>query len=242
MGRESSATNAIDGEHISPASVDTDDIPIDSWERWAPKNIGFLNNGVFRSHQIGGLDRGDSTIGDGAIQTTRGVVKISTGSGSGAGSSARTRSIIYSPNDGQISPTFSGNEIIFGCPVRVIDGPDNHITYITLGNGSIESGDKGFGFKIINGELQGLVHDGTAETTTTLIESSTYSPGDNEDYIAEFSDADREARYFVNGTQEGSISSGLPVGTSRLEAEWYIENTTDTEHRMWFTSCRLGVT
>ena len=81
--------------------------------------------------------------------------------------------------------------------------------YITVGG--VQGGSAGYGFKIVNDKIYGVVHNGTAETTVELQTVATsnyniqarYRPGN-------------KVIFFVADVEKGVITTGLPQNTNVL--------------------------
>jgi len=95
-----------------------------------------------------------------------------------------------------------------------------------------------FGFAMKGGDLVGTVADGSTEATTTLVSgatSGTYR------LRAEFNSG-TEAVFYVDGTQQGTISSNLPTGTNFINwlNTYHVENASSTDRALEVTTGRAG--
>ena len=81
----------------------------------------------------------------------------------------------------------------------------NQTVYLTIGG--VVSGNEGYGFKIINGNLYGVTHDGTTENTI-LLQTISASTGYNIE--ARYIPSDKVI-FLVNSIEKGVISSNLPI-------------------------------
>jgi hypothetical protein len=130
---------------------------------------------------------------------------VSLDCGSTDGGHASINSILGATGRG-IEPNYNKDSAM-RMPLAVIDGVDKRTDYYTFG--SPQTGNKGYGFKISNGDLLGVAHDGTTETTTTLV--SGYSTG-GKALRVEFVAGSQIEFFDVSGSL-GTISTGLPSGT-----------------------------
>lgn len=159
-------------------------------------------------NSIDGIDQ--ATSGSGSISIDGKLASVTTGTTDGSYARlqklrARTRTL----------KTFDKNQVMqTGLRFASIDSTDSYLTV-----GRIPSGNNGFGFKVDGSDLIGVVHNGTSETTTTLI--SGYGTPNRENLRAELR-AGSEVEFFVNGTSQGTISSGLPSGATDYR-EMFIE-------------------
>ncbi len=173
-------------------------------------NIDYLNPAwlartealVFREgfSSLDGL--GVYTSGSGAVSNQKGGPRITTGSTSGSYAILDSREYDY------LGPiTFDNDRVLlFGAFLR--NGISDRTDYWTTG--APDDGGKGFGFKVANGDLLGVVHDGNAESTTTLL--SGISVGVGRRCRAEFT-AGSAVEFYVGGAKEGEITTSLPSGT-----------------------------
>lgn len=174
-----------------------------------------------------------TTSGSTTINTTLGGVEISANNGDG-------RVKFQLPNEGASTNggatydlTFDKDRtLVYGFGVEAI-GADFYVT-----SGSVDQGNRGFGFKIQgNGasqlsdvQVQGVVHDGSSETTTTLFTADQTSPQDVDNWRAEFTSGS-QVEFYTDDTLQGSISTGLPTGKENVDDyfTFYI-NATDSNN------------
>ena len=105
-----------------------------------------------------------------------------------------------------------------------------------LGCGKISEGLAGFGFKLVDDDLLGIVNEGTSETTTTLINGFDTQ---HHRYRCEYRTGE-EVEFFVDGTSRGTITGPLPTGRneSKFFAHVSIENTAAVERRININTIR----
>lgn len=179
---------------------------------------------------------------DGLAQTTSGTasitlndtdLRLSTG---GTSSSMAKIQRDANSNPGYIGGESWDSDRTLRIPYRILDSDADRTDYITTGDA--EGGTAGFGFKINNQDLIGVVHNGTSETTTTL--QTTVGTFNSKDLRAELS-AGSQVEFFVDGTSEGTISSGLPSGGSNAENLFTcsVENSTGADRRSLFSDVRV---
>ncbi|WP_277540226.1 hypothetical protein [Haloarcula laminariae] len=102
------------------------------------------------------------------------------------------------------------NDGRFRYDVQILDNT-SEAAYLTVGEvdkGALSSNH--LGVAIESGDLIGTVGNDTTQTKTTLI--SNVSSGDTFDVLVDWTSGS-EARFVVNGTEEGTITSNLPNGS-----------------------------
>jgi hypothetical protein len=151
--------------------VTTDDIPVESWQKWTAKNLirttepvyprGTLNNvGFWKLVTSGG--------GTGRFPDPEGYIAAVDNGGNGS-----TAEVRIDPGKNS-NLFFAGNAGLFDSEwwwsvrIQILSGGDQREDYYQLGQ-PITNGNKGVGFKLESNGLKGVVHDGTSESTTSDI-------------------------------------------------------------------------
>jgi len=220
---------------VNNSTTSTDSIPTSSWQKWAIQNL-VLDNGWYQEYgdATGELLKFPAT-GSGSAAAFYGEIRLGTGttSGSTAQATGRRQSTYKSYSwDDDIFLSFRRAELW--------DGYSDVIMYLTVGGP--ETDRAGFGWKVSNGEIKGVVHDGTSETTTTLVSSpSNNFPGADR---AETEFVDGSVVYRLDGSKVGEITQGVPSGDINAYKMFhmYIENTATVDRRFWLgTQNRVGI-
>lgn len=204
------------GEDISLSSVDTADVTnseigddVDYLDpRWVAQTEITFDHQTHTS--IDGWT--NTTSGSGAVSVNFSEINVKTGTADGSTAALRRR---YPRN--RTTHSFNNDMTVgFGFDLNSQD----NLGYLTVGR--LEGGEQGFGFKL-DGDLKGVIHNGTSETETTLVSSFTSSQ--NTHLVANFT-AGQAVEFKRNGTVEGSLSSGLPSGVNRFGTglQIYMEN------------------
>lgn len=183
--------------------------------RWLVRSDAIVVNEVIDS--LDGVAQNTSGSGSITLQNTR--VELNTGSTSG--STARLSDFI------SLLDLSFDNDSAFSADVGPQHNSDE-IFYATHGRPA--RGEEGYGFKFTAGDIQGTVHNGTSENTTTLV--SSYSTGAKK-LRAEFTSG-TDVEFFVDGTSQGTLSSGLPSGSvpNGNIYEFSVENTAASDKEL----------
>lgn len=121
--------------------------------------------------------------------------------------------------------------------VSVANSTSNRIDYHGVRNDATMNSGAGVGTKVSSGNLEGFVHNGSSETTTTLLSGFSTGPYN---ITIEF-DPTGEVIWTVDGTQQGSVTSGLPTGTLlQFNAGGRVENTAAQVKKLEFNQFRVG--
>lgn len=127
------------------------------------------------------------------------------------------------------------NNWTFKLSVEIRDGGDNRLDYWQVGDSDPEfNNGPGFGFKLVDVSgtmtLQGFAQTGGSETTVDL----ETSPGTGEKVLRAEYTAGTDVEFFVDGTSQGTVSSGLPSGNwADPESLWalFSRNTSGVQRR-----------
>jgi hypothetical protein len=105
----------------------------------------------------------------------------------------------------------------------------NQEAYILTGDTS-----NGFGFKIVDNQIFGVVFNGAVETLTAAL--ATFAAFDEMILEARFK-PNQECRFYINGVEVGVLTAGLPTGTNDADSPMWlrIENTADEDKVMDFS-------
>jgi len=223
---DASTTTVGDGTtNADHASVSTGDVLNsaigDSVDYADPRWIALTDAEVYHEtfQSIDGLATTTSGSGGASLSDNSALVLDS---GSTSGSVAQARKL-HTGRD--YTETNYDSDGVFRLEVQLGTDDNDRLDYYT--RGGVSGGSKGYGFKIVDdsgtARIQGVVHDGTTETTTNLVAS----PGTGSIELRAAFTGGTQVEFFVDGTGEGTISSNLPSGTE--SSEWYrlrVENTT----------------
>jgi len=187
--------------------------------RWLARTDAFifsdseLNISNYEGGTSGSGSKGDAIFG----------TELSTGTTSGS-----SASLINGIDPSKATPLWDKSRS-FRTAVDIQTDTTSRIDYYTTGRP--QNGSDGFGFKLaeVSGTptLQGVVHNGVSETTTDLITS----PGTGKRNLRAEYTAGSDVTFYVDGTNEGAISSGLPSGSDEavVPCVWYVENTSGVD-------------
>lgn len=117
--------------------------------------------------------------------------------------------------------------------VEFLDSIGSRRDYIS--SGRIQDGNPGIGFKLnSSGELVGVVHDGNSETTTSLLPNISLGTYTLEYHFERLVETPTVVTFYVDETQEGTISSGYPTGTSASgkSLQYHLENLSGSTRRI----------
>jgi hypothetical protein len=143
--------------------------------------------------------------GNGSASISGGSILLSTGNISPGNVYVVFGENGYNPNTGTPVLTWDKNrKLRVGV---VFDYDVDQIIYLGVGNEPPTS--NFIGFKVVNNELFGVVSDGVTETLTAVIQTITAG----ESYILEARfTAGVECKFYVNGEERATLTSGLPTG------------------------------
>lgn len=214
-------------------SVTTDDLDVNN--EFTPADVGnllywWVGHGAEVMFQ-------SVTTGSGSVNRNQsnGVIIVDTGSTNGS-TSRMTRNL--NPNTA-VDPVSWDKNQVFHTAIEVVDDDADLIGYTTVGRP--QNGTEGYGFKFVTEgstqKLQGVAHDGTSETTTDL----TTDPGTGAIELRAVYTTGSQIEFFVDGVSQGTISSGLPSGTSNNGPMFtlYAENTSAVQRRLGVIDVRI---
>ena len=124
-----------------------------------------------------------------------------------------TGAIINQPATIQKIPTYMPDELNWNenrkirTKIYFVD-TTNQTIYVVSGGSGVPS--EHIGFKIVNDTIYGSVSNGSIETNTSSLQ--TISPATA--YSLEAVKIGNTVSFFIDGTKQGELSSGLPTGTS----------------------------
>jgi hypothetical protein len=201
---------------VDAESVDTDDIPIKSWEKWAVRNA-ILKDIPHISWAGDFPGAAFEEIASGAGSTAvASFLTMDAPANSGNASTAETRfrftSDSVQADAYEIAQRDWDDEWWWAANYLIQQNDDQRTDYLALGNRPWV-GKTSIGFKLDSEKLMGFVHDGTSETTTGAISSA---PGTGMvELTAHFRPGDT-CEFWVGdvtvGSPDATLSSGLPSG------------------------------
>jgi hypothetical protein len=235
-------------DSLESGSVDTDDIPVSSFETWFSKDLFQSEAWLWQTQIIASKDSywGKGTTQDGSLNFFGSRVQLDTGSGDGnAGDSASirlnpTENNPYKHGTYNVTSREWDDRYLMRFGAEITDSQADRVDYWTIGN--VVDDQEGAGFKLENGDLKGVVHDGTSETTTNAIVSGVGTT--NRYCLTDFRGSDGAVDFYVDGfdSPDATLSSGLPTGsTPGTIIRFSIENTSDVQRRsrfneLWFAT------
>lgn len=190
----------IDGNHVYELRIDRQELVADM----PPRSMQDTRRQTCVECVPDSLD-GYSTTGSVSLDTSTGEVVQSTGSTSGSFSTARKLVPDGWADDGILS--WEHRESL---AVRAtFEDASAQRAWLIHG----DRGGPGYGFHVVNGDLLGFVHDGSAQTDATLV--SGFASGTTFDLVALYN-SPRGVDFYVDGSYAGSIESGLPSGIGNV--------------------------
>ena len=181
-------------------------------------------SGALRYHTFFGSLDGyvTSATGTGSIATVGFGARMDTGTTSG--SVCKLHKTIFSLNSYRNSIFSTPASFTMGTRIR--DGVTDRVDYYT--HGEVCEGGAGYGFKIQNGELLGVCHDGTTENTAVL---DATPPTGTLKFKGVFYPNDRvELSEKTSGTSV-TLTQNLPTGGWTHAASIYLENTAGVQRQ-----------
>lgn len=215
--------------------VTTDDIGITSWEKWAALRALQDQHTWFRENfdTIDGFRTRTSGSATETNVSERGI-RFETGTTNGSQYEAR----VSIAAESALQDLTFGKDQEFHARLRIVDSDEDVTIYYGVEEG--QQGVEGYGFKLVTVSgtptLQGYVHNGSSETTTDLQQN----PGTTAPRIRAALDAGTDVTFYVDGTEEGSISSAVPTGglNNNIVLNFSIENTDAVQRRVQLAEYR----
>jgi len=233
MGFDQSAIDELEGQDISPASIETEKVTnskIGDGVNYIDPRFLVRSKAYITEVRHESIDSASQlTTGSGKINNPNLEVEVDTGTTDG--SIARVTK--------KIETDIEGNKLDFNADMsistgfRIVDSDSELIGYLTTGE-IVNDDQSGIGIKIVtetDPKIQGVVHDGTSESTTDLITN----PGTGRFQLRIEFAAGSEVEWFSDGVSEGTLSSGLPSGSvSGFHGlvEVHAENTSAVQRRL----------